>query len=220
MGIKVITTEDGSHSLWDETLNETYHSTRGAKGESLHVFIKNGLAAYHKEHQSDPLNILEIGMGTGLNALLSLGYAHDNQVPVSFTSLEPFPIAPEVYEKLNYAETDNEREAFHHIHTSEWGKEIAIGPFFQFTKHQIRLEDYLTKQKFQVIYYDAFAPSKQAEVWSVANLEKCFSMLEVQGILTTYCAQGQFKRNLREVGFAIKTLQGAMGKKEMVLAIK
>ncbi|MEM6830023.1 MAG: tRNA (5-methylaminomethyl-2-thiouridine)(34)-methyltransferase MnmD [Bacteroidota bacterium] len=220
MGIRIITTEDGSHSLLDEELNETYHSTRGARGESMHVFIKNGLEAFYKAYQAHPIRVLEVGMGTGLNVLLSLIFANEKKTDVSLTSLEPFPIAKSIFEKLNYATTEHERSWFGQIHACDWEKQVTLTDFFQLTKHQIRLEDYPLKQKFHVIYFDAFAPSKQSEVWSLANLQKCFSMLENNGILTTYCAQGQFKRNLREVGFMIETLQGAMGKKEMVVAIK
>lgn len=220
MAIKIITTEDGSQSLFDEELNETYHSTRGAKGESLHVFIKEGLDYFVKAKKVDRVNILEVGLGTGLNALLTSNYTKENQIKVSFTSLEPFPIEKEIYQNLNYHQSEKDHEIFMNIHESEWEEPVEISEYFLFAKYQEKLEHFGTTNFFNIVYFDAFAPSKQAEVWSESNLKKCFDLLEDEGILTTYCAQGQFKRNLDEVGFEVETLQGAMGKKEMVRAKK
>lgn len=220
MALKVITTEDGSRSLWDKALNETYHSTRGARGESMHVFIKNGLDLFCRKHQPELVNVLEVGMGTGLNVFLTAQYALANKQSVLFTTLEPYPIAEAIYTQLNYATTKEEEALFENIHECRWEEEVEINAYVRLLKRKSRLEDYDPAQVFQVVYYDAFAPSKQAEVWSTENLAKCFDFMDDEGVLTTYCAQGQFKRNLKEVGFVIETLQGAMGKKEMVLAIK
>jgi len=218
--IKIITTEDGSHSLFDEELNETYHSTRGARGESLHVFIKEGLECWQSQNQADSIRILEIGLGTGLNALLTATWTKEHNQKIQFTSLEPFPIEHSVYEKLNYHESDSQKQLLLDIHQTAWEQDIKLDENFQFHKAQTKLEHFHSSSTFDLIYFDAFAPSKQPEVWSLENLKKCFSMLNVGGVLTTYCAQGQFKRNLVEAGFDVETLQGAMGKKEMVRAIK
>ncbi|MEP1034189.1 tRNA (5-methylaminomethyl-2-thiouridine)(34)-methyltransferase MnmD [Ekhidna sp.] len=214
--IKIITTEDGSHSLFDEELNETYHSTRGARGESMHVFIREGLEQWLSGNQVEEIRILEIGLGTGLNAFLTAQFAEIQGVKVHFTSLEPFPIKKEIYENLNFHRSEQERELLLKIHECDWEKELGMTASFMLHKTIATLEDFETSQLFQIIYFDAFAPSKQPEVWSLENLKKCFSLLEKGGILTTYCAQGQFKRNLAEAGFDVETLQGAMGKKEMV----
>ncbi|MEQ9402152.1 MAG: tRNA (5-methylaminomethyl-2-thiouridine)(34)-methyltransferase MnmD [Cyclobacteriaceae bacterium] len=220
MAIKIITTEDGSHSLFDEEMNETYHSTRGARGESLHVFIREGLEYFHQSNASKEINILEVGLGTGLNALLSALYAEENKIEIAFTSLEPFPIHSAIYEKLNYHRTDQEKALFMRIHESEWENQIEISSGLSLFKTTSRLEVFQTSKHFSLIYFDAFAPGKQAEVWELDNLRKCYNLLEPGGILTTYCSQGQFKRNLAETGFKVETLQGAMGKKEMVRAVK
>lgn len=219
MPIKIITTEDGSHSLFDDELNETYHSTRGARGESDHVFIKAGLEHFKKE-RSQAIHILEIGLGTGLNAFLTAQYAQQNRQLINFTSLEPYPISEEVYTQLNFNKSEAERELFLTIHQSDWEKEVEIAPMFKLHKAIARLEEFATSSIFDLIYFDAFAPSKQPEVWSLGNIQKCYQLLKPGGILTSYCAQGQFKRNLKEAKFEVETLQGAMGKKEMVRAIK
>lgn len=220
MPIKIITTEDGSHSLFDEKLNETYHSTRGARGESMHVFIKEGLEHWCSQYKAEEIRILEIGLGTGLNAFLTAQFANTHKKKIYFTSLEPFPIGKEVYENLNYHQSTSEKELLIHIHEAKWEKEVEISQNFNLNKSTSKLENFTTSKHFNIVYFDAFAPSKQPEVWSLENLKKCFSLLSKGGILTTYCAQGQFKRNLAEAGFQVETLQGAMGKKEMVRGLK
>lgn len=220
MPIKIITTEDGSHSLFDEELNETYHSTRGARGESEHVFIKEGLEHWISENRNDEIKVLEIGLGTGLNAFLTAQFAKKRNQRIHFTSLEPFPIEKDIYENLNFYQSEDERGILLKIHSCEWGGGINLSKNFNFFKTQSKLEEFASDELFDIIYFDAFAPSKQPEVWSLENIQKCFDLLEKGGILTTYCAQGQFKRNLKEAGFEVETLQGAMGKKEMVRATK
>ena len=220
MPLKIITTEDGSHSLFDEQLNETYHSTRGARGESLHVFIEEGLDHWLSTHASKQIRILEIGLGTGLNAFLTAQVTERDELLVHFTSLEPFPVAKEIYDNLNFHQSEEEKGLFQKIHTSRWEELIPISKCFNLFKTQSRLEEFETIRSYDLIYFDAFAPSKQPEVWSLDNLKKCHSLLDVGGVLTTYCAQGQFKRNLADVGFKVETLQGAMGKKEMIRATK
>lgn len=216
MSIKIITTEDGSHSLFDEKLNETYHSTRGARGESMHVFIREGLQHWLSVNQAEEIRILEIGLGTGLNAFLTAQFAEEQGLKIHFTSLEPYPIRKDIYENLNFHQSEEERHLLLNIHAGDWEKELELTPSFKLQKSIAKLEEFGKPKLFHIIYFDAFAPSKQPEVWSLDNLKKCFSLLEKDGILTTYCAQGQFKRNLTEAGFRLETLQGAMGKKEMV----
>ena len=218
--IKIITTEDGSHSLFDEELNETYHSTKGARGESLHVFIREGLEHWLFGNQAEEIKVLEIGLGTGLKAFLTAQFAARHSQKIHFTSLEPFPIEKEIYQNLNFFQSEKEKGLLLEIHETEWEKELSITLPFSLYKTTSRLEDFTTSNSFHLIYFDAFAPSKQPEVWSLENLKKCFSLLDKGGILTTYCAQGQFKRNLSEAGFQVESLQGAMGKKEMVRGIK
>lgn len=220
MPIKIITTEDGSHSLFDEELNETYHSTRGARGESEHVFIREGLEHWLIKNESDEIKILEIGLGTGLNAFLTAQFAKDHKQKIHFTSLEPFPIEKEIYRNLNFHQTEEERRLLQKLHSCEWNQSINLYQDIGFFKTKSKLEEFESDELYDIIYFDAFAPSKQPEVWSLKNIEKCFDLLAKGGVLTTYCAQGQFKRNLKEVGFEMETLPGAMGKKEMVRGLK
>lgn len=219
MAIRIITTEDSSHSLYDDERKETYHSNRGAISESLHVFIRNGLHYMHRKGLKS-MRILEIGFGTGLNALLSYSYSIKHPLNILYESLEPYPISLKIASKLNYVQTIEEQNIFSKMHRSPWENPIRLSKNFELLKRHSKLEDFNTDTKYHLIYFDGFSPSKQPEIWHRKNLAKCFYVLETDGILTTYCAQGQFKRSLVAVGFVTKSLTGAIGKKEMVRATK
>lgn len=214
MSLKIITTEDGSQSLFDEELNETYHSTKGARGESAYVFIEQGLNQLEDGNQS--VAILEVGFGTGLNAWLTMKWAEQKALTVHFHTLEPFPIPENIWRNMDLSENPE----FAGLHEAEWGKPTAFGDYFHLEKQQTRIEELDAEDHYDVIFFDAFAPSKQPEVWSIENIRRCFSALKPRGILTTYCAQGQFKRDLVEVGFDMEVLPGALGKKEMIRGLK
>jgi tRNA U34 5-methylaminomethyl-2-thiouridine-forming methyltransferase MnmC len=218
--IKIITTEDGSHSLYHEGLKETYHSFHGALQESIHVFIEKGLRFWRtKTGLPKEVNIFEVGFGTGLNALLVAQFAIDNEVKINFTTIEPFPLDMEIINQLNYATSigkDKLKSTFEKLHSSNWEEKVDINPYFSIHKIKIKLEDFQTDEQFNVLFFDAFAPSKQAELWTVDLLQKCFSFLQEGGVFTTYSAKGQLKRDLKTVGFEVETLPGPPGKKEMV----
>ena len=221
--IKIITTEDGSHSLYHEGLKETYHSFHGALQESVHVFIEKGLRFWrNKSGMPKEVAIFEVGFGTGLNALLAAQFAMENEVKISFTTIEPFPLDTEIVEQLNYANAIGQgslKEIFDQLHTSKWEEAVEISPFFSFLKSKSKLEDFQTEKRFDVLFFDAFAPNKQAELWTADILQKCFSLLKDGGVFTTYSAKGQLKRDLKSVGFELETLPGPPGKKEMVRGI-
>tara|TARA_B110000503_G_scaffold43336_1_gene70895 strand:- start:132 stop:848 length:717 start_codon:yes stop_codon:yes gene_type:complete len=217
--LELITTGDGSSSLLNTELNDFYHSTKGAIGESIHVYIEQGLGYFIKRNPScKHIKVFEIGFGTGLNALLALNWAQDNSCLVDYESLETHPLPEAIYTQLQFK---NWSKNVAKIHQCEWGVSININEVFKLTKHKSSLEKF--KQiacHYDVIFFDAFSPSKQPDIWRQSNLQKCFTCLKKNGVLVTYCAQGQFKRNLIEIGFEVETLPGAMGKWEMVRAQK
>ncbi len=199
--LRIITTADGSHSLLNEKLNETYHSTHGAIQESMHVFIRSGLQYWIGHNDSKRLSVLEIGFGTGLNAWLTMRHAQENDLSMNYVSIEAFPLEREIWETLNYAEGSGTQELFNELHRSAWAEAHEIVAGFTVTKVRTRLED-LTPEadQFDVIYYDAFAPSKQPEMWSIEMLDKVVKTMRDRGILVTYCAKGQLKRDLKTLG--------------------
>ena len=213
LNLKIITTKDGSNSLFNRELNEIYHSIHGAISESMHVFIKNGV----KKHKNKNISILEIGFGTGLNAILTLGNLDDKNI--EYTTLEPYPITKEIYHKLNFYKYSNiKKDEYLKIHECEWGRKIAISKRFTIIKLIEKIGDFATKDKFNIIYFDAFAPNKQKEMWTREILEKCFNLLRNNGFLVTYCSKGYVKRLLQEIGFNVKNLPGPPGKREMIQA--
>ena len=216
--VKIIVTGDGSHSLYLPHLNETYHSSHGALTESKHVFIQAGLEHFLTSHQPQTVYILEIGFGTGLNALLAWQYAIENQVRIHFTSLEPFPLTAEVYEQLNYPELfeQGKQQQFLALHEVEWNESVNLDEFFTLEKRTQKLEDFETRSKYELIFFDAFAPSKQAELWEFEIIKQTVGYMAANAILVTYCAKGQLKRDLKALGFEVETLPGPPGKKEMV----
>lgn len=221
MNVKVIQTNDGAHTIYNEKLDETYHSTHGAYNEAMHVFINNGLDFLAPNFSE--INILEIGLGTGLNALLTLEYAVKNKIKVNFISLEPYPLSAEIITQLNYHEfikNESSKEWIDKIHTSEWEKEIQLDPYFSLHKIKNKLEDHPTIPIVDLVYYDAFGPRAQNEMWESHHFDYLYKNTKDNGILVTYCAQGQFRRNLKATGWTIEKLSGPPGKREMTRAKK
>ncbi|HYF70516.1 MAG TPA: tRNA (5-methylaminomethyl-2-thiouridine)(34)-methyltransferase MnmD [Ohtaekwangia sp.] len=218
---KLIITQDGSHSLFHEALNETYHSVHGAIQESVYVFIRQGLAYLLQHHPESTVAILEVGFGTGLNALLTLQYSIEQKAPIHYVTIEAYPLEESVWRSLNYPSTIGLKHHFEALHTLSWDKVHEVIPGFQLKKMaEILQEAKFDNEAFDVIFFDAFAPSKQPEMWTIPTLERVASALRPGGIFVTYCARGQLKRDLMTLGFTVETLSGPPGKKEMVRAIK
>jgi tRNA U34 5-methylaminomethyl-2-thiouridine-forming methyltransferase MnmC len=219
--IQIITTGDGSHSLLNTAINETYHSIHGAITESRHVFIENGLHYFSTQHITRPVRILEIGFGTGLNALLTAMYAADAQTNIHYSTLEAFPLPDTIWQSLNYADTPEQQKLFFKLHEASWNVEAQIHSNFTLRKVRDTLQDVkLESQAFDLIYYDAFAPAKQPEMWEVPMLKKIEQAMHAESVFVTYCAKGQLKRDLKLLGMRVDTLAGPPGKKEMVRAVK
>jgi tRNA U34 5-methylaminomethyl-2-thiouridine-forming methyltransferase MnmC len=221
---ELVVTGDGSHSLYVRELDEQYHSRHGALQESEHVFIQAGL--YHfKEafvRNAQTLSILEVGFGTGLNALLTCLEAQKLGLTVQYTSLEAYPLAVETVALLNYPQLigGNSEALFTNIHTANWDECVVVLPCFSLDKQHTTLQKVELKNGFQLIYFDAFAPDVQPELWTEEIFQKLYNSLAPNGCLVTYCAKGVVKRTLKKVGFTLKELPGPPGKREMVRATK
>lgn len=216
--LKILTTKDGSHTLFSEQFNATYHSLHGAIQESEYVFIQQGLEFALSAMEDNKLYVLEMGFGSGLNAWLTSCYKTSKII--HYHTLEAFPLKGNILQELNYATTDDERKKWKEIHTCDWEKEIQVHEHFLFCKHQTLLQDFKTEKQFDLVYYDAFAPSAQPELWAESVFKKIYHLMNSKGVLVTYCAQGQMKRNLKAAGFIVETLPGPPGKREMTRAFK
>lgn len=219
--MSLILTNDGSHSVYSETYGVAYHSTFGAITESAHVFIAAGLR--YKAVVQREITILETGMGTGLNAFMSWLEAERRNLHVRYVGLEIAPMPQDEVQMLNYAEllgVPDRAADFQALHHKEWSQAHLLSEQFQFRKEQISIETFSAPDTFDIIYFDAFAPQEQPELWTADVFERMYSSLRPEGVLVTYCAQGAFKRTLKQAGFQVERLQGPPGKREMTRATK
>jgi len=214
--LSLVTTSDGSHTIKNETTGDTYHSIHGAVQESQHVFIKNGLLHYVEKFSSKKIHILEIGLGSGLNALLTYKAQSQLNSEIEYTALEPFPLEEEFYRQLNY----DSQKALQTIHKSEWENPIPLSGDFTLFKSKAGIQSVdLPHNHFDVVYFDAFAPNSQPEMWTLDIFSKLRNCMRAPSVLTTYCAKGEVKRTLKAAGFTIESLPGPPGKREMVRAM-
>lgn len=218
--IEIILTRDGSQTLRNTELNETYHSIHGALQESQHVFIRQGLE-YKLQQRLPRLAILEVGFGTGLNAWLTAQKVWGKEGLVSYVSLESFPLDHAIWSKLNYASNPKGLELFEKVHSATWDDPVLVTPNFSLHKIKSTLQQAnLSSAAFDLIYFDAFAPEKQPEMWTLPSLEKVVAAMKPDAAFVTYCAKGQVKRDLKSMGLVVETLPGPPGKREMIRAIK
>jgi len=209
------TTADGSHTLFVPDIDETYHSVYGAIQESSFIFIEQGL----KKSRKKSIQVLEIGFGTGLNALLTALEANRTGRKIHYTALELNPVSKQNARLLNYAALlENSVDIFEKIHEAVWETDIHIHPFF--TLHKIRADftTYALTGMYDVVYFDAFSPDKQPEMWSDTGFQQIFDHCNPEAVLTTYCAKGTVRRSLQNVGFQVERLPGPIGKREILRA--
>ncbi len=215
---KVVLTADGSHSIADSRTGETYHSIHGAITESIHVFLRNGFKACNKNE----IFLLEVGFGTGLNALLTLQEASRTGQKVYYVAIEPFPLSMDTVYLLNYPTLlpDDPSAWFIKLHEAPWEEEEIITPNFSLFKTKTQLEHFETKYRFDLVYFDAFSPAVQPLLWQKPVFDRLYSFMAPASILVTYAAKGQVRRNMMEAGFHTERLPGAPGKREMLRARK
>ncbi|MDI1255390.1 MAG: tRNA (5-methylaminomethyl-2-thiouridine)(34)-methyltransferase MnmD [Flavobacterium sp.] len=216
---EIIQTTDGSTTIYLPEWEEHYHSKHGAIQEAQHVFIKNGLSLFEQQ----PVAILEIGFGTGLNAFITFLEAKKHQQKIDYTGVEAYPISAEEVSLMNYV---SELNAFIHnddfvkMHAVDWEQEAIISDYFSLTKRKQFFHEINDIEAFDLIYFDAFGYRVQPELWSTEIFQKMYDSLKPNGILVTYAARGVVKRSMIEVGFTVEKLAGPPGKREMFRARK
>lgn len=218
---ELVTTSDGSHSVFLPEMDEHYHSMHGAIAESEHVYIKNGLLAAAKQKKS--IQVFEVGLGTGLNVLTTYKSALANQLKVIMDSIEAYPLDWEEVKSLNFRQQlDIEKSIYKQIHQSDWDAEVELSPQLTLHKYHDKLQHFdLAENCYDVIYFDAFAPEKQEEMWSEAIFKKLYTALKLGGILVTYCVKGEIRRRLHDIGLKVEKLKGPEGgKREIMRAVK
>jgi tRNA U34 5-methylaminomethyl-2-thiouridine-forming methyltransferase MnmC len=216
-------TTDGSHTVAIPSLDITYHSRHGAVNESLHVFIEAGLNYWLQQHNTKQVRIFEMGFGTGLNALLTYIEAAKDNLSIHYSSIEQFPLEKEIVASLNYCETLQRSDLagfFTSMHAAAWNEDIHLSPFFTLHKLQASLLELQLERKYDLVYYDAFAPNAQPELWTVEVFKKLFDALNDGGVLVTYCSKGDVRRALIAAGFTVSKIPGPPYKREMLRAVK
>jgi len=220
MNPEVVITGDGSSTLLHSGTGEHYHSVHGAVAESMHVFIECGLQ--QTDPATDPLNILEVGFGTGLNALLTLLGTLGNPRYVRYDAIEPFPLPPAVIRSLNYPDIlpgQAVRASFERLHEIPTGTAVKVAEHFSLTRLTAKLGDILLPDgTYHLIYFDAFSPNVQPELWEPAVFRKLIASMKPGGMLLTYCAKGLAARSMKEAGFIVEKLAGPPGKRHMLRA--
>ncbi len=213
--LTITLTDDGSTTLFSERFNSSYHSSHGAITESMHIFIEHGLRLMDKKE----ISILELGFGTGLNAILTYSETSSTDVRIKYTTMEAFPIDMDTVSRLNYGLDAQNLAIYHQMHDCDWNKEIDLSPTFRFLKINKDFETDLPGDKYDLVYHDAFGPGSHPEAWTNPFLSHLAASMKDDGILVTFCAQGRFKRELRSVGFKVESPAGPPGKREMTRAI-
>ena len=234
---KIQITEDGSHTLFSEMAGQTYHSSHGAVQESRHIFISQ-LIDQQSTVNGQQLMVLEIGFGTGLNALLTAQWARENGAIVEFTTIELYPLVEEVYRELNYGSLLGDEELFLQLHEAEWDAGVVkVTENFAIKKCKSDIVEWLRNaqcttnglepwrkmynaQLFDVVYFDAFSPDAQPELWTEEVFQNLYALMKEGGVLTTYCAKGDVRRAMLAAGFKVEKLQGPPGKRHILRAVK
>lgn len=217
---EIILTKDGLKTIYLPEWIESYHSIHGAYQEAMYVFIDKGLNACAE----DALSILEIGFGTGLNAILTLMEGQQKQLKIDYTSIEAYPISSEEMKALDYCsypEISEFREYYLKMQECNWEQSVPITSLFSLLKIQDKLATFkIEKESFDLIYFDAFGPRVQPEMWTLEVFQKMHQLLKKGGILVTYCAKGQVRRDMQAIGFQVERLPGPPRKREMLRATK
>ena len=219
---EIVTTQDGCHTIVSPDFGTSYHSIHGALEESRVVYIQTGLL-YLLNMGLSSVKIFEMGFGTGLNALLTYLTAEEKEIDISYFGLEAYPLKAQIIEQLNFSSILEKQDLARILLTMHEMDELIekkIGRYFTFCKQHQKLQDYSSYNKYDLIYYDAFAPSTQEELWTLQAMQQMFDMLNEGGVLVTYCAKGSFKRTLKACGFMVESLPGPGRKREITRALK
>ncbi len=218
VNIKIVKTADGSNTLYSEEYKAHYHSLNGALQESHHIFIENGFKYFSKNE----LSVLEVGFGTGLNAALTSSIAFLSKVKTNYTGIELHPLSQEILEKINYKSvlTEFDFNNWKAINSLDWGSSRTVSGFFKILKLNDDICKLSLSDNYDLIYYDAFAPEDQPEMWEKQVFEKLYSSTKPNGILVTYCSKGIVKQALRNAGYKVERLPGPIGKRHIIRAIK
>ncbi|MDE6561773.1 MAG: tRNA (5-methylaminomethyl-2-thiouridine)(34)-methyltransferase MnmD [Muribaculaceae bacterium] len=215
MKIVIEETADGSPTLYREDIDEHYHSVKGALAESRHVYLEMG---WRKAAEtSRPVTVFEVGFGTGLNATITAAAALESKILTEYYAVELYPLPKEMTDLVAETLEEEYRDAYERVNESPWGEPTHINPYFTMQKLEADLLSMEIPKGLDAVYFDAFAPEKQPEMWDEAIFRKIYMAMKPGGVLTTYCAKGSIRRMLQQIGFLTERLPGPPGGKREIL---
>ncbi|NEV93916.1 tRNA (5-methylaminomethyl-2-thiouridine)(34)-methyltransferase MnmD [Psychroflexus sp. YR1-1] len=220
---QVVTTADGSKTIRIEDWDEHYHSTHGAIQEALHVYIQAGLEYFSEQHQPKSIRVLEAGYGTGLNALLACLWSQNSNIEVDYSGMEAFPISEAERRALDYPKRLEEAQVesiYEQLHLAPWEEWSPITKTFRLKKQKLLFSELELKNEVDVVFYDAFGPRVQPELWEKPIFERFYEALKPEGVLVTYSVKGTARRALQALGFEVDIIEGPPGKRHMMRAYK
>lgn len=220
--MQFVTTGDGSSTLYHPEVGEHYHSKHGALQESLHVFLRSGFEFFLQKEKASGAAVLEIGFGTGLNFLLTADYADIQNINLEYVGIEAYPLDEEIIFKTGYENFVKPKiwDCFQHSYSKAQTQKTTFTDSVNLFIANEKILDFRSIQKFDVIYFDAFAAVHQPEMWTAETLQHVCSFLRLGGVFVTYAITGSLKRTMKALGFTIEKAPGAPGKREMLRAVK
>ncbi len=219
MKIVIEETADGSPTLYREDIDEHYHSVKGALAESRHVYLKTGWSK--AAETSRPVRVFEVGFGSGLNAAITAYAAMESKVATEYYAVELYPLPQETTELISKGIEKEYREVLESVNQAPWETAVEINQYFTLHKLEADLLKMMLPAKLDAVYFDAFAPEKQPEMWDEIIFQKLYDAMSHGGVLTTYCAKGSIRRMLQQIGFLTERLPGPPGgKREIMRATK
>lgn len=218
--LQIVPTADGSNTIYNPQIGENYHSRNGALQESLHVFVNAGLNYFLDTTSLKQVSIMEVGFGTGLNFLLSVGFCTPHQIQLSYTGIEAYPLNNELIAHTGYEQyvPSSLWESFTEQYAPALNNTVTINPFCSLKIEDCKLLDFNNDDKYDVIYFDAFAAAHQPEMWNEEAITHTIKFLKPGGVFVTYAITGNLKRMLKSLGLTIQKIPGAAGKREMLRA--
>ncbi|MES2379190.1 MAG: tRNA (5-methylaminomethyl-2-thiouridine)(34)-methyltransferase MnmD [Bacteroidota bacterium] len=220
--LELVKTADGSNTIYNPQVGENYHSINGALQESRHVFLNAGLQYFLDRNPVKQVSVLEVGFGTGLNFLLTADFCTDSKVELQYTGIEAYPLSDELMDSTGYDQytTTETWASLLNNYQSALRAPTVINPYCKLQIANCQLMDFKSDEKFDIVYFDAFAAAHQPEMWDEGAIGHTVSFLKPGGIFVTYAITGNLKRMLKGQGFQIQKIPGAAGKREMLRAVK
>lgn len=220
--LKIVPTADGSNTIFNPQVGENYHSRHGALQESRHVFLKAGLAYFIGEREAKNVSVLEVGLGTGLNFLLTADYCTQNGIQLNYTGIEAYPLSQEMISSTGYQQyvTPAIWEAFIDNYQQSMQAAVQLNNHCQLQTANCKLLQFQTEKQYDVIYFDAFAAQHQPEMWNEEAICHTIQFLKSGGVFVTYAITGNLKRMLKAMGLQVQKVPGAPGKREMLRAVR